>query len=109
MGERRSVSSSSSSRGATAPREPWPPVLFASTSPYPESSLYIPEFPEKKCIQGFNGETLGKKTTWKSQAWEDNIKMHLPEAGWGMNWIDLAMDRDRWRAFVNAVMNLQVP
>jgi hypothetical protein len=37
----------------------------------------------------------------------DNIKMDLQEAGWGMDWIDLVQDRDRWRALVNAVMNLQ--
>jgi hypothetical protein len=38
--------------------------------------------------------------------WEDNIKMDLREVGWGgMNWIELAQDRDRWRALVNAVMN----
>jgi hypothetical protein len=37
--------------------------------------------------------------------WEDNIKMDLQEAGYGgMVWIDLAQDRDRWRALVNAVM-----
>jgi hypothetical protein len=42
--------------------------------------------------------------------WEDNIKMYLQEVGWGgTDWIDMAQDRDRWRAFVNAVMNLRVP
>jgi hypothetical protein len=41
--------------------------------------------------------------------WEDNIKMDLREVGWGADWIDLAQDRDRWRALVNAVMNLRVP
>jgi hypothetical protein len=41
--------------------------------------------------------------------WEDNIKMDLQEVGWGMNWIELAQNRDRWRAFVNAVMKLRVP
>jgi hypothetical protein len=42
--------------------------------------------------------------------WVYNIKMDLTEVGWdGRNWIDLAQDRDRWRAYVNAVMNLRVP
>jgi hypothetical protein len=41
--------------------------------------------------------------------WEDNIKMYLEEVGWGMDWIELAQYRDRWRAVVNAVMNLRVP
>jgi hypothetical protein len=41
---------------------------------------------------------------------EDNIKIDLREVEWGsMVWIDLAMDRDRWRAFVNSVINLLVP
>ena len=40
---------------------------------------------------------------------EDNIKLDLQEMGWGMDRIDLAQDRDRLRALVNAVMNLLVP
>jgi hypothetical protein len=42
--------------------------------------------------------------------WVDNIKMDLREIGWdGREWIELAQDRDQWRALVNAVMNLRVP
>jgi hypothetical protein len=42
--------------------------------------------------------------------WVDNIRMDLGEIGWdGMDWIELAHDRDHWRALVNAVMNLRVP
>jgi hypothetical protein len=42
--------------------------------------------------------------------WEGNNKMDLRKIGWGgMDWIDLAQDRDQWRALVNTVMNLRVP
>jgi hypothetical protein len=45
-----------------------------------------------------------------TSVWEDNIKMDLQEVRWeGVDWIDMAQDRDRWRALVNAVMNLRVP
>ena len=42
--------------------------------------------------------------------WEDSIKMDLKEGGCeGMDWIDLAQDRESWRELVNAVMNFRVP
>ena len=42
--------------------------------------------------------------------WEDDIKVGLQEAECGsLDWMELARDRDRWRALVNAVMNLRVP
>ena len=53
----------------------------------------------------------GKRTLGRPRRrWEDNIKMDLHEVGCGsMDWIELAEDRDRWRAFVAAVMNFQFP
>jgi hypothetical protein len=42
--------------------------------------------------------------------WVDNFKTDLIDIGWdGMDWIDLAQDRDQWRALVNTLMNLRVP
>jgi hypothetical protein len=42
--------------------------------------------------------------------WVDNIKIDLRERGWGgMDWIESAQDRYKWRALVNTVMNLQIP
>jgi hypothetical protein len=55
--------------------------------------------PEGKC-------PLGRQR----HRWVDDIKMDLREIGWGgLDWINLAQDRDKWRALVNTVMNLQVP
>ena len=57
------------------------------------------------------GKPEGKRTLGRpGLRWEDNIKMDLQEVGCrGMDWIDLAQDKGRWRALVNAVMNLRVP
>jgi hypothetical protein len=56
------------------------------------------------------GRPEGKRPLGRpKRKWEDNIKMDLQEVGWGMDWIKLAQDRDRWRALVNAVMNLRFP
>jgi hypothetical protein len=57
------------------------------------------------------GNLEGKRSLGRPRRrWVNNIKMNLREIGRnGMDWIDLAQDRDQWRALVNAVMNLRVP
>jgi hypothetical protein len=55
------------------------------------------------------GKPEGKRPLGRPRCrWADNIKMDLREMG-GMDWIDLAQDRDQWRALVNTEMNLRVP
>jgi hypothetical protein len=56
------------------------------------------------------GKPAGKRPLGRPRRrWVDNIKMDLREIGWDrMDWIDLAQDRDQWRALVNTVMNLRV-
>ena len=66
------------------------------------------------------GRDVHKVLVWKPEGkrplgrpkhkWEDNIKVDLREVGCGgMDWMKLAQDRDRWRALVEAVMNIRVP
>jgi hypothetical protein len=57
------------------------------------------------------GKPEGKIPLGRSKSrWVNNIKMDLLEVGWGgVDWIRLAQDRDKWRALVKAVMNIQVP
>jgi hypothetical protein len=57
------------------------------------------------------GKSEGKRPLGRARRrWEDNIMMDLQEVGCkGMDWIDLAQGRDRWRSLVNAVMNFRFP
>ena len=56
------------------------------------------------------GKPEGKSSLGRRRRrWEDNIKMDLQEVGGVGDWMELAQDRDRWRALVNTVMNFRVP
>jgi hypothetical protein len=60
--------------------------------------------------QALVGKSEGRRTLGRpKRKWEDNIKMHFQEVEWeGVDWIDLAQDRNRWRTVVKTVMNFKV-
>jgi hypothetical protein len=73
---------------------------------------HIARMGERRCAyRVLVGKPEGRRASGRPRhRWEDNIKIDLREVGWGgVDWIDLAQDRDRWRALVHTVMNLQVP
>jgi hypothetical protein len=65
---------------------------------------------KRKVYKVLVGKPEGKRPLRKpKRRWEEGIRMDLGEIGLGgVDWIRLAQDRDRWRAFVSAVMNLRV-
>jgi hypothetical protein len=65
---------------------------------------------ERNVYRVLMGKPEGKRPLGRPRhSWEDGIKMDLREIGWGSaDWIQLAQDRDQWRALVNTVMNLRV-
>ena len=64
----------------------------------------------ERCAQGSSGEPEGTRPLGGlRRRWEDNIKMDLREVIGGGDWMELAQDKDRWRALVNMVMNFRVP
>jgi len=66
---------------------------------------------EKILYRVLVGKPEGKRPLGRPRGrWEDNIKMDLQEVGCGVtDWIELAKNKDKWRALVNAVMNPRVP
>jgi hypothetical protein len=65
---------------------------------------------ERKVYKVLVGKPEGKRLLGRpKRRWEDGIRMDLREIGWGsVDWIQLAHDKDRWRAVMSAVMNLRV-
>ena len=65
----------------------------------------------KRRVQDFSGKPGGRRPLGRRRRrWDDNSKLDLQQVGCGgMDWIELAQDGNRWRALVNAVMNLRVP
>jgi hypothetical protein len=56
------------------------------------------------------GKPEGKRSLGRPRCWVDSIKVDFKEKGWdGVDWIDLAQDRDQWGALLNTTMNLRVP
>ena len=67
---------------------------------------------EGRCVyRVLVGKPEGKRSLGRPRRrWEDNIKMDLQVVGWGCgDWMELAQDRDKWRALVSTVRNLRVP
>jgi hypothetical protein len=66
---------------------------------------------KKNAYRIFVGKPKGKRPVGKPRRrWVDNIKMDLREIGWDrVDWINMAQDRDQWKALVNTVLNLRVP
>jgi hypothetical protein len=72
---------------------------------------HVARMGEKRNAYRAVGNPEGKRPLIRSRLkWVDNIKIDLREIGWdGMDWIDLAQNRDQWGALVDTVMNLRVP
>jgi hypothetical protein len=67
--------------------------------------------PKMNACRRWVGKSEGKRPPGRPRRrWVDNVKINLTEILWdGMDWIDLDLDRDQWKALVITVMNLRVP
>jgi hypothetical protein len=74
--------------------------------------VYVARIEEKmNAYKILVGKPEGKRPLGRPRSrWVDNIKIDLRETGWdGVDWIDMAQDRDQWRTLVNTALNLRVP
>jgi hypothetical protein len=82
------------------------PVLWVKVEGADFSEMLVNFYQKTAIFLNYDVENLGRQR----RRWVDNIKMDLTEIGWdGMDWIELAQDRDQWRTLVNTVMDLRVP
>ncbi|KAJ4447080.1 hypothetical protein ANN_09069 [Periplaneta americana] len=92
----------------TAPRFTQPPIKLSSFPGWAGNVARMGE--SRNAYRVLVGRPEGKRPLRRPRRrWEDNIKMDLREVGYDdRDWINLAQDRDRWRAYVRAAMNLRV-
>jgi hypothetical protein len=90
-------------------------LLISRKFSFPIVGLKMSSFPTLLLKSEFSfrllvGKPEGKRPLGRPRhKWADNIKIDLLKIGWGgVDWIGLAQDRDKWRALVNAIMNLRV-
>jgi hypothetical protein len=89
-----------------------PDLLSCRNRPLQSADDYCVEILKNmRAYRALVGKPEGRRPLGRPRRrWEDNIKIDLPEVGrGGVDWIDLAQDRDRWRVLVCTVMNLRVP
>jgi hypothetical protein len=72
---------------------------------YPEFVLFL-----SRCVKCCDDTLQDVGPERQNRRWVDNIKLHHRDTGWdGVDWVDLAQNRDKWKALANTVMNLRVP